>query len=146
MKRARARRDGKQFRRLTAETHALLFAPVGYPRLLKFVNILVGPVGLRYDRVFVDNFDDTWDLMLELAVRRYEAVAEGDADAAVSCGARMPRTDRRAQPVAHHARTRRPVLRPCRLIIHSRLPGAREFDADIARQLLEVPPHRHLHH
>ena len=84
MKRARARHDGKQFRRLTAETHALLSAPVGYPRLLKFINILVGPVGLRYDRVFVDNFDDTWDLMLELAVRRQEAVAGGDADAAVA--------------------------------------------------------------
>jgi DNA-binding GntR family transcriptional regulator len=83
LKRARARHDGKAFRRLTASTHAMLFAPVGYPRLLKFVTTLVGPVGLRYDRVFVDNFDDTWDIMLELAVRRYEAVAERDAQTAV---------------------------------------------------------------
>jgi DNA-binding GntR family transcriptional regulator len=84
MKRARARREGKEFRRLTALTHALLFAPVGYPRLLTFVNILVGPTGLRYDRVFVDNFDDSWDLMLELAVRRFELVAAGDAEGAVA--------------------------------------------------------------
>jgi DNA-binding GntR family transcriptional regulator len=83
MKRATTRRDGPEFRRLTAATHAILFSPVGYPRLVKFVNILVGPVGLRYDRVFVDNFDDTWSLMLELGVRRYEAVANGDANGAV---------------------------------------------------------------
>lgn len=83
MKKARVRRDGKQFRRLTAATHSMLFAPVGYPRLSKFVDILVGPTGLRYDRVFVDGFDDTWDLMLELAVGRFNAIAEGDADLAV---------------------------------------------------------------
>lgn len=83
MKRARSKRDGPEFRRLTAETHALLFAPVGYPRLLTLVNILVGSVGLRYDRVFVDNFSDTWDVMLDANVRRYEAVARGDAAGAV---------------------------------------------------------------
>lgn len=83
MRRARARRDGRVFRQLTATTHALLFAPTGFPRLLKFVTTLVGPVGLRYDRVFVDNFEDTWDLQLELAERRFAGVAERDADAAV---------------------------------------------------------------
>jgi DNA-binding GntR family transcriptional regulator len=82
MKRARAKNDGPSFRRLTSSTHAMLFAPVGYPRLDRFISILIGPAGLRYDRVFVDNFPDTFDLMLELAVGRYERIKQGDADGA----------------------------------------------------------------
>jgi DNA-binding GntR family transcriptional regulator len=82
MKRARAKRDGPSFRRLTALTHAIMFRPVGYPRLERFIEILLGPTGLRYDRVFVDNFADTWDLMLELAVGRYELIKGGDPEGA----------------------------------------------------------------
>jgi GntR family transcriptional regulator, rspAB operon transcriptional repressor len=82
MKKARTRNDGPSFRRLTSSTHSMLFRPVGYPRLDRFVSILIGPAGLRYDRVFVDNFPDTWDLMLELAVGRYEHIRDGDADGA----------------------------------------------------------------
>ena len=82
MKRARSKNDGPAFRRLTAVTHELMFQPVGYPRLDRFVSILVGPVGLRYDRVFVDNFPDTFDLMLSLAVGRFELIQAGDADGA----------------------------------------------------------------
>jgi DNA-binding GntR family transcriptional regulator len=82
MKRARAKNDGRTFRRLTAATHATLFRPVGYPRLDRFITILLGPVGLRYDRVFVDNFPDTFDLMLELAVGRFERIRDGDAEGA----------------------------------------------------------------
>jgi DNA-binding GntR family transcriptional regulator len=84
MKRARVKRDGPSFRRLTASTHEMLFHPVGYPRLDRFISILIGPAGLRYDRVFVDNFADTWDLMLELAVGRYEHIRDGDADGAAA--------------------------------------------------------------
>ena len=79
MKRARAKNDGRSFRRLTAGTHEMLFRPVGYPRLDRFVSILIGPAGLRYDRVFVDNFPDTFDLMLDLAVGRFEHIRDGDA-------------------------------------------------------------------
>ena len=82
MKRARAKNDGPAFRRLTSSTHALLFAPVRYPRLDRFITVLIGPAGLRYDRVFVDNFADTFDLMLELAVGRYERIKAGDAEGA----------------------------------------------------------------
>jgi DNA-binding GntR family transcriptional regulator len=82
MKRARVKNDGPAFRRLTSSTHAMLFAPVRYPRLDRFVTVLIGPAGLRYDRVFVDNFGDTFDLMLELAVGRYERIKAGDADGA----------------------------------------------------------------
>ena len=82
MKRARVKRDGHSFRRLTASTHEVMFRPVGYPRLERFVEILLGPAGLRYDRVFVDNFDDTWDLMLDLAVGRFELIRDGDPEGA----------------------------------------------------------------
>jgi DNA-binding GntR family transcriptional regulator len=84
MKQARTKRDGRRFRRLTASTHEMLFHPVGYPRLDRFVSILIGPTGLRYDRVFVDNFLDTWDLMLDLAVGRYEHIRDGDVDGAIA--------------------------------------------------------------
>jgi DNA-binding GntR family transcriptional regulator len=82
MKRARVKNDGPTFRRLTSATHATLFRPVGYPRLDRFITILIGPVGLRYDRVFVDNFPDTFDLMLELAVGRFDFIRDGDAEGA----------------------------------------------------------------
>jgi hypothetical protein len=54
----------------------------GYPRLERFVEILLGPAGLRYDRVFVDNFADTWDLMLELAAGRYKLIKGGNPEGA----------------------------------------------------------------
>jgi DNA-binding GntR family transcriptional regulator len=82
MKRARAKNDGPTFRRLTASTHEKMFRPVGYPRLDRFVAMLIGPVSLRYDRVFVDNFSDTFDLMLKLAVGRFEHIRDGDAEGA----------------------------------------------------------------
>jgi DNA-binding GntR family transcriptional regulator len=83
MKRARAKNDGRTFRRLSSSTHAMLFASVGYPRLDRFISALTGPAGERYDRVFVDNFNDTFDLMLELAVGRYERIKDGDAQGAI---------------------------------------------------------------
>ena len=42
MKRARVKNDGPAFRRLTSSTHAMLFAPVRYPRLNRFVTVLIG--------------------------------------------------------------------------------------------------------
>jgi DNA-binding GntR family transcriptional regulator len=83
MKRARAKNDGRTFRRLSSSTHAMLFGSVGYPRLDRFISALTGPAGERYDRVFVDNFNDTFDLMLELAVGRYERIKAGDAQGAI---------------------------------------------------------------
>ncbi|MFY9933002.1 MAG: GntR family transcriptional regulator [Streptosporangiaceae bacterium] len=89
MRRARAKSDGPAFRRLTALTHEIMFRPVGYPRLERFVEVLLGPVGLRYDRVFVDNFPDTWDLMLDLAVGRYELIRDGDPEGAATLVRRL---------------------------------------------------------
>jgi len=82
LRRAFAARDGRTFRRLTTEIHRILFASIGYPRLTKFISTLVGPVGLRYDRVFCDNFLDAWEAQLELLVGRYEGIKARDAAAA----------------------------------------------------------------
>jgi DNA-binding GntR family transcriptional regulator len=82
LKRAFLARDGRMFRGLTTEIHRILFASVGYPRLTKFISTLVGPVGLRYDRVFCDNFVDAWEAQLELLVGRYEGIKARDAAAA----------------------------------------------------------------
>lgn len=84
LKKARTAKDGRLFRRLTAESHELMFQAVGYPRLNRFIVMLMGPVGLRLDRVFVDSFPDTWDLMLDLSIARYECIKARDADAAVA--------------------------------------------------------------
>lgn len=83
LKRSRRSHDGRRFRQLTAEQHRLLIQATGYPRLQRMIASLVGPVGLRYDRVFFDNFEDAWDAALEIMVGRFESIARRDADAAI---------------------------------------------------------------
>src|SRR6266542_1510194 len=50
LKEAKRLRAGRRYRRLTAEYHRVLYTPTGYPRLVRIVERLVSPVGLRYDR------------------------------------------------------------------------------------------------
>jgi DNA-binding GntR family transcriptional regulator len=78
LKRARVAHDGRRFRQLTTEYHQLLFAPADFPRLVRCMTMLVFPIGLRMDRVFLDNFDDTWDAQLSLMVARYEGIKRRD--------------------------------------------------------------------
>ncbi len=84
LKEAKRLRAGRRYRRLTAEYHRVLYTPTGYPRLVRIVESLVFPVGLRYDRVFCDNFPRAWDEHLRLMGARYDAIARRDADAAAS--------------------------------------------------------------
>ena len=81
--RARRRSDGRAYGRLMVEIHQRLFRAAGYPRLEKLITLVVGPLGLRYDRLFVYPFDDAWDTQLSLIEQRYEALRDGDADRAV---------------------------------------------------------------
>jgi DNA-binding GntR family transcriptional regulator len=83
LKRARRRSDGRAYGRLMVEVHKRLFRAAGYPRLEKLITLVVGPLSLRYDRLFVYPFDDAWDTQLSLIERRYEALRDGDADRAV---------------------------------------------------------------
>jgi hypothetical protein len=58
--------------------HLALFACAGFPRLLELIRLVVGPVGLRYDKAVVYPFDESWDALLELALGRIEAVHSRD--------------------------------------------------------------------
>lgn len=81
---ARAERDGRRFRELTVEYHRLILEPSGYRRVAKSILTLVFPVGLRYDRVFYHNFDDSWDLQVELMAARISGVISRDTAAAAA--------------------------------------------------------------
>lgn len=84
LKRARKVRDQRQFSLLAAEIHERLFACTGYPRLLALIHQVLGPVGRRYDNALVFPFDESWDLLRDMAVARYEAVCTRDLDTVVS--------------------------------------------------------------
>jgi DNA-binding GntR family transcriptional regulator len=79
---ARARRDYRAYGAITLEMHRALMLPSGLPRLRKLIDSVVGPVGLRYDRVFVYAFDDAWDIYLELTIGRFEAIRDRDPERA----------------------------------------------------------------
>ena len=84
LKRARRVRDQRQFSLLAAEVHEQLFASTGYPRLLALIHQVLGPVGRRYDTALVFPFDESWDLLRDMAVARYEAVCTRDLDNVVN--------------------------------------------------------------
>jgi GntR family transcriptional regulator, rspAB operon transcriptional repressor len=108
LKLARAAHDGRRFRNLTIEYHRLLLEPARFRRIVRSVMTLVFPVGLRYDRVFGHNFDDTWDLQLELMVARYEGVRRHDAGAA----AEVVRTMRARIQELYLSRLTHPLVAP----------------------------------
>jgi DNA-binding GntR family transcriptional regulator len=80
--RARRKRDEQRFGELAVMIHSQLFACTGFPRLLRLIQIVLGPVALRYDRILAYPFDDTWDVLTELSVQRVEAVRARDAELA----------------------------------------------------------------
>lgn len=91
LKRARRASDYVLFGQLTLEMHTRLFSPTGMPRLRRLISTVVGPVGLRYDRVLVYAFDDAWDLYLELTAGRFEAIRDRDPDSAAEVVRRLRR-------------------------------------------------------
>jgi DNA-binding GntR family transcriptional regulator len=83
LKRARKARDRRLFSELAGEVHERLFACTGYPRLLALIQHVLGPVGRRYDSAMVFPFDDSWDLLRDMATARYEAVRTRDLETVV---------------------------------------------------------------
>lgn len=84
LKRARRERDEAAFGRHAVEIHTRIFAATGYPRLTELIRTVLGPIGLRYDKALVYPDPVSWDLLLELAVARAEAVRQRDAAKAVA--------------------------------------------------------------
>ncbi len=76
--RARRARDELRYGELVVRIHLALFACARYPRLLELIRLVVGPVGLRYDKALVYPFDESWDELLGLALGRVEAVHTRD--------------------------------------------------------------------
>jgi DNA-binding GntR family transcriptional regulator len=77
--RARRDRNERRFGELAVQIHLLLFACTGFPRLLDLIGVVIGPVGLRYDRALVYPYPDSWDALLELSLARVDAVRTRDA-------------------------------------------------------------------
>lgn len=77
--RARRDRNERRFGELAVQIHLMLFACTGFPRLLDLIRVVIGPVGLRYDRALVYPYPDSWDALLEMALARVDAVRTRDA-------------------------------------------------------------------
>lgn len=58
----------------------MIFACTGFPRLINLIRVVVGPVGLRYDRALIYPYDDAWDTLLELSLARIDAIRARDAE------------------------------------------------------------------
>lgn len=83
LRRARRVKDERRFTDLALAIHRRLFACTGFPRLQQLISVVLGPVGVRYDRLLTYRFDDAWDTLTDLAVERVEAVRQRDAESAV---------------------------------------------------------------
>lgn len=77
--RARVERDERLFGELAVRIHLMVFACTGFPRLLDLIRMVVGPVGLRYDRALVYPYDESWDELLALSIARVDAIRARDA-------------------------------------------------------------------
>jgi DNA-binding GntR family transcriptional regulator len=85
LERRRRDHDSRGFLEDGALLHEGLFAVAGSPRLVHVVMSLIMHPTRRYERVFMHQFDDTWDIELEIVRGRFENVRAGDPDAAATC-------------------------------------------------------------
>lgn len=77
--RARRERNERLFGELAVQIHLMLFACTGFPRLLELIRVVIGPVGLRYDRALVYPYPESWDALLEMSLARVDSVRGRDA-------------------------------------------------------------------
>jgi DNA-binding GntR family transcriptional regulator len=86
-----ARRDGDEigFGQHAVDIHTRIFSATGYPRLTELIRLVLGPTGLRYDKALVYPDPTSWDLLLELALTRVQAVQERDAQKAIESVSRL---------------------------------------------------------
>jgi DNA-binding GntR family transcriptional regulator len=89
LKAARRDRDEIAFGQRAVEIHTRIFAATGYPRLTELIRVVLGPTGLRYDKALVYPDPVSWDLLLELALARVQAVQERDAVKAIESVGRL---------------------------------------------------------
>ncbi len=81
---ARKRREGDSlgFAVAGAQVHERLFSIAHSPRLIRAVMSLITGPTRRYEKAFMHQFQDTWDLELDILAGRVERVRAGDPDGA----------------------------------------------------------------
>lgn len=84
MKRRRREHDSRGFFQEGAVMHERLFAVAALPRLVHVVMSLILHPTRRYERVFMHQFDDAWDIEMGIISGRFENVAAGDPEAAAA--------------------------------------------------------------
>ncbi len=112
LKRARKARDQREFAQLAGQIHEQMFACTGYPRLIALIHQVLGPVGWRYDNALVFPFDDSWDVLRDMAVARYESVVTRDLDTVIERRPGVPPPDARPGDCPCRPARGRPVHAP----------------------------------
>jgi DNA-binding GntR family transcriptional regulator len=78
LRKLRRERNSAAYAKTMWEIHQRLFAPTGYPRLLSLLLNEGRRIGRRYQRAFIHEFDDLWDLEMEVVLGRLDGVVRGD--------------------------------------------------------------------
>lgn len=82
LERKRREHDSRGFMEVGAQVHERLIAVAHSPRLVRAVMSLIQRPTRRYERVFMHQFDDAWDVELGITVGRFEHVRDHDPDGA----------------------------------------------------------------
>lgn len=81
-RRRRQERDSHGFSVIGAQVHERMFSIAHSPRLIRAVMSLITGPTRRYEKVFMHQFDDTWDIEMDILAGRFEHVRNGDAESA----------------------------------------------------------------
>ncbi len=85
LERHRAEHNSRGYLEDGAVLHERMFGVAGFPRLVHVVMSLILHPTRRYERAFMHQFDDTWDIELGITKGRFEFVRAGDAEMAARC-------------------------------------------------------------
>jgi DNA-binding GntR family transcriptional regulator len=84
LERLRQERDSRGFFKVSATVHERLMTLAGPIRLARVVMSLITHLTRRYERVFMHQFDDAWDIELGVIRGRIEGIRARDAAAATA--------------------------------------------------------------
>lgn len=82
MQRLRREHDSRGFFETGAKMHEKLLSVAHSPRLIQIVMSLILHPTRRYERVFMHQFDDTWDIEMSIITGRFENIRAADPAAA----------------------------------------------------------------
>jgi DNA-binding GntR family transcriptional regulator len=85
LERHRVNHDSRAYLEDGAALHERMFAVAGFPRMVHVVMSLILHPTRRYERVFMHQFDEIWDVELAITKGRFDFVRAGDAAGAAAC-------------------------------------------------------------